>query len=366
MGNLADKLKGKGVQMPKTPERPVWGGPSSDGITFSLLSRFLVCRERFRALVVEGLRPVPDFNHKIEYGQMWHTCEEAVANELDWRPALIQYVRELGKRYKTAGAQIDHWYNVCCVQFPLYLLYIQNNPEVTSRKALLGEKCFSVPYTLPSGRVVVLRGKWDSVDVVGPKKDRGLWLQENKTKGDIKEVQIERQLKFDLQTMMYMVALEEYRSQMSAAGQLAWTYPLKGVRYNVVRRPLSGGKGTIKQCKGESKQEFYERVGSYIKGNPKHYFMRWDVDLYPHDLEKFKHRCLNPILEQLCDWWQWAFQSHTEPIDHWNWSAVGHWQHPFGVYNVLDEGGSSDLDNYLESGTEIGLARTTNLYPELT
>jgi hypothetical protein len=59
-------------------------------------------------------------------------------------------------------------------------------------------------------------------------------------------------------------------------------------------------------------------------------------------------------------------QSHTEPIDHWNWSAVGHWQHPFGVYNVLDEGGSSDLDNYLESGTEIGLARTTNLYPELT
>ena len=36
------------------------------------------------------------------------------------------------------------------------------------------------------------------------------------------------------------------------------------------------------------------------------------------------------------------------------------------VYNVLDEGGSSDLDAYLESGSEAGLQRIENLFPELT
>lgn len=35
-------------------------------------------------------------------------------------------------------------------------------------------------------------------------------------------------------------------------------------------------------------------------------------------------------------------------------------------YNVLDEGGSSDMDAMLESGSEVGLQRTENLFPELT
>ncbi len=33
---------------------PVWKGPEVDGVTQSLLSRYLTCKERFRLLVIEG------------------------------------------------------------------------------------------------------------------------------------------------------------------------------------------------------------------------------------------------------------------------------------------------------------------------
>jgi hypothetical protein len=42
-----------------------------------------------------------------------------------------------------------------------------------------------------------------------------------------------------------------------------------------------------------------------------------------------------------------------------------HWRHPFGVYDALNEGGSSDLDEYLETGSTVGLERASTLFPEL-
>jgi hypothetical protein len=408
---LVDKLKDPRRRRPEK-RGPVWKGPEEDGITFSLLSRFLTCRERFRLLVVEGLKAQEGFNHRIEYGNMWHVCEEALARchnagdtqmvpERVCAYALTQYAQSLCRKYPLAQEQIDKWYNVCRVQFPLYVKYRSEHPDVTERTPLLQEQTFDVPYRLPSGRTVRLRGKWDSVDLVGKGKSAGIYLQENKTKGDIDPVQMQRQLTFDLQTMMYMVALGTPQKEWhSAAGRdvKGWPYgaEIRGVRYNVVRRPLSGGKGTIVQHKptksnpqGESKDEYYARLRGIIGGSPDEFFMRWKVEITPGDVTLFRQRCLDPVLEQLCDWWQWITcvieRSHIRnqevwdndvtfgcdpPYDHKQGdlglhpSAI-HWQHPFGVRNVLDEGGHTDLDEYIRSGSEVGLTRTDNLFPEL-
>jgi len=158
---LGDKLK-PDSKKPIARTGPVWGGPEKDGITFSLLSRFLSCRERFRLLVVEGLRPIETFNHRIEYGQMWHVCEEALANEMPWGQLLTEYAQDLLKKYRLAQEQIDHWYNVCRVQFPIYADYWRSN-SAGDRTPLLAEQVFDIPYRLPSGRTVRLRGKWDPV-----------------------------------------------------------------------------------------------------------------------------------------------------------------------------------------------------------
>lgn len=150
-----------------TPQGSVWRGPSEDGITFSLLSRFLVCRERFRYLVVEGLKPADRFNHRLEFGQLWHTCEEALAAGVDWKYHLQVYAFNLARRYPMDQGEVHKWYEVCKLQFPIYLDYWRKHPDVTSRQNLLKEQVFDVPYKLPSGRTVRLRGKWDSVDLVG-------------------------------------------------------------------------------------------------------------------------------------------------------------------------------------------------------
>jgi hypothetical protein len=351
---------------------PLWKGPEADGITQNLLSRFLVDRERFRLLVVEGLRPADSWNHRTGYGDMWHVCEQALAqHEKDglWETRLWDHSRQKCQRFPTQVEEITKWAEICKRQFPLYVEHWRHHEDNQKRQNLMAEKVFDITYKLPSGRFVRLRGKWDSVDLIGSGKKARVYLQENKTKGDIDEVQMKRQLTFDLQTMLYLVAL-------SCSGQKP-----AGTRYNVVRRPLSGGRGTIRPNAAKTKKDrktgivtiakpaetmpqFYDRLAGLIKADPDFYFMRWRTEVELGDLMRFRGECLDPVLEALCDWWGFITEN---PDPFFNAGGRGtHWRYPFGVYNPLDEGNASDLDEHLVSGSMVGLQRVENLFPELT
>lgn len=360
-----DRQLKKAAGKTKKTTGPVWKGPEEDGITFSLLSRFLVCRERFRCLVVDGLRPADGFNHRIEFGQMWHTCDEALAANRDWGIDLLAYTEGLFKKYPMSRGDIANWSRIAALMFPIYVRYWQDNPDVTERTPLLQEQVFDVPYSLPSGRVVRLRGKWDSVDLIGSGKTAGIYLQENKTKSDINEAQLRRQLTFDLQTMLYLVSLEEtqsvggYKDYPNTSWDGFRDNMIKGVRYNVVKRPRHY------QGKKETAEEFYNRLQGIIEKEPHEFFMRWKCEVNAGDVAKFRRECLDPLLDNLCNWWHMI---NHRPMAQRDWDNLlfgTHWRHPFGVYNVLDEGGSSDLDEYLTTGSEVGLARVSELFGEL-
>lgn len=383
------------VSLPQRRTEPLWAGPCEEGpqggVTQSLLARYPVCKERFRIHVMEGLRPVDRFLHRLEYGSMWHLCEEAHAAGRMWVDALRLHAEQLCKRYPLQQDEIDHWYRVCKTQFPIYVEWWKNHPGVKARKPLLQEQVFDVPYELPSGRIVRLRGKWDSVDLIG----KGIWLVENKTKGEIDEQQLVRQLTFDLQTMFYLIALVE--SQVEGSPLTA--HQIAGVIYNVVLRPLSGGKGSIVQKKGrgkdkngaETRDEFYVRLGELIRtavsnewgvAKDQHYFFRrWEVQVSPQDIETFRRQCLDPVLENLCDdyeWWKfcweskksvevplWGDWSHKMRASYFPQHSPRHFRLPYGLWNPILEGRSSELDDYLDSGSEIGLQRATELFSEL-
>ncbi len=368
----------KTIRKPK-PKTPLWKGPEEDGVTQSLLGSFLCCRERFRLKVVEGLTEADNFNHSIEYGNMWHICEEALAAQhspvvtdgTGWQSKLKKYCNELLVKYPLAKDQITKWYEVCKLQFPIYVEYWRKHPDVRARTPLLQEETFCVPYELPSGRIVKLRGKWDSVDIIGKRNKAGIWRQENKTKGEIKEEQLVRQLTFDLQTMLYLIALHEHRKlSMDNKSILPSQALIKGVRYNVIRRPLSGGKGSIKPLKGtikkppETMPHYYDRLRGIIEEEPEHYFMRWQVVITPADIERFKRECLNPILEQLCEWWDYLHLPDGTLTEDPFFSSTN-FRLPYGVYNPMSLGFTTELDEYLASGSTIGLEKTDNLFPEL-
>jgi hypothetical protein len=155
------------------------------------------------------------------------------------------------------------------------------------------------------------------VDLIGKGRGAGIWLVEHKTKGDIDEQRMKRQLGFDLQTMIYLIALQHDEN-----GEIPSSAPIKGVQYNVVRRPLSGGKYSVRQHKPS-------------KANPR------------------GESSENP------DPWEKGIISGK--------AACGgiHWRTPYGFYNVLAEGGSTELDEYLATGSELGLERTSKLFREL-
>lgn len=379
--SIASRLTKLGAARATLPFRatnkPLWRGPEVDGITFSLLARFLVCRERFRILTVEGLKQKERFNHRLEYGNMWHTCEEALAGDRDWKPALEQYGQKLMRRHPLQQAEVEKWYSCCYVEFPVYVKYWAEHEDVRSRTPILQEQSFDIPYRLPSGRVVRLKGKWDAVDLIGKGAEAGVFVQENKAKGNPDERQLRRQLTFDLQTMIYLIAFLESAERLDPTWK-RYVGKVKGVRYNVIRRPLSGGKGTIiphkekrskkKTTPAETPEHFFQRLSAIISSSPDFFFQRFQVSVSGRDIERFKQQCFHPVLEALCDWWEWMICKPNDPWACRDGNNRYHFRMPFGVYSPLLDAraGETEMDEYLASGSLAGLERVNTLFPELT
>lgn len=340
---------------------PFWKGPEEEGITQSLLGRFLVCKERFRLLTIEGVRPIERFSPALEYGNMWHICEEELAAERDWNKPLLDYSNELLKKFPQNKTDINKWAAVCQVQFPYYVKYWRNESETKRRTPLVQEQVFKLPYELPSGRIVYMKGKFDSVDVIGNGKKAAYWLQENKTKGIVDPPTISRQLTFDLQVMFYNIALREYCKSEKTKMKV------KGVRFNTVRRPLSSGKGSIRPRKATKNNpeetwtspSFLERLEQYFIDDPADWFNRWTVEITDKDVENFKESFLDPCLEHLCLWYDYHTKEEIELCD----MDFLHYRTPFGLYHNVGEGG--EIEEYMISGSTVGLEKATTLFPEL-
>lgn len=386
---------------------PVWKGPSVDGISQTLLGRYLSCAERFRIQTIEGLEPIPEFNSRLEFGNIWHAAEEAFAlhdnapsqknpDQFAWQRELFDYSNELGARYPSALMQIVHWMSMVEALFPTYIEYWSKHPDTLNRTPLLQEERFAVPYKLPSGRTVLLRGKWDSVDLVREvcplcptrKPSRitkkcvcggsgisgsGIWLMENKTKSTIDVQKINRQLRFDLQSMLYLVALQSVIDNEDPDLEVGerFQFPtksIKGVRYNVIKRSTH-----------KTAESMMKKVNEDIRdGRGGEWFSRWNVEINSRDIQIFKDRALDPILENLLDdyeWWVYCIEQDNAPKtllydntirhDKFPHHQRRHFITPYIGYNPLSEGGESDVDNYMFTGNEIGLHRVETLFPEL-
>lgn len=335
---------------------PLWKGPEVDGISQSMLCRYRVCKERFRLAYVLGLQERRQFSVPTEYGNMWHLCEEHLAAKKPWAIPLKNHAKQLVRQWPASGEEIEHWYRVCVGQFSVYQ-NIYNLPG----KPFYQEQLFSVKYPLPSGRYVRLRGKMDAVFVINRNY---LYLQENKSKSQFSADKLSMELDSDLQTMMYLTALDLLHTGKEVSG----------VFYNVARRPLSDrtGKFNISQRKGrktkkgvvgaETKDEYYARLKALIEENQDYFFFRTRLEISRKDLVKFQQQCLIPLLEDLCNWWEWISK---DPFNPWRKGNKIHYRSPFGVYDPLLEGRQDLYCQYLRTGNRSGLEQINELFPEL-
>ncbi len=178
--------------------------------------------------------------------------------------------------------------------------------------------------------------------------------------------------------MMYLVALDNANlKKLGLAERKDITLKPPGVRYNVIRRPLSGGTGTIRPHKAtkakpaETDEEFYERLrADYLSDDPDYWFFRIRCEVSAQDIEVFRRTCLDPLLETLC-WWYYTVTNQPrelifqdgKQLD--NSKGFMHYRTPFGMYSALEDDGATEYDACLESGTEAGLRRVEELFTEL-
>ena len=88
----------------------------------------------------------------------------------------------------------------------MYVSHWENHPDVKNRTPMFQEESFAETVILPSGREVLWKGKMDAVDKIleGPSKKRmveKIYLQENKTRGEVDPQKMVGELPMNFQSM---------------------------------------------------------------------------------------------------------------------------------------------------------------------
>lgn len=367
LANLKIKKSPKSAKVRSTP---LW--TPDDGITFSLLTKFIICRHRFWIRTVCGLREDIGFNHRIEYGSLLHAGFEEYSRTpptmtLEGRlkhalKGIRNYADSLKQKFMGEEENIDWWYSLAKAQFRIYA----DNWLVKDAKRhyIFQERVFDVKTKLPSGRIIRLRGKYDEYFEQRLKSKSYHVLQENKSKGEIDQEGILSALNCDLQTMMYLHCLAEEG------------YKCDNILYNVVLRPL-GGKYPMRQKVSETKDEFRQRAIDDMENNREKYFHRSTVTLEKGDLDRFRHQSFYPYLESVLDWWE---SIQNEPFDPWNSYYKSrqtnevyklhnkhHFARPLGVFDALALGNRGDyFQHVITDGKDLsGLVSLDTVFPEL-
>lgn len=288
-------VKGKKVD-------PLW--KLEDGVTYSILSKFSNCRQRFHIGKVQGWKP-KSFNYPLEFGNIFHLLSEAqdmgygaevftaisnnyINTKIDEGSATSDEIRDLsilaGVADITFRKYLDYW-----KKNHSFTLDIKGKEKRVYEKDFNWrgkEEAFDLQYRMLNGRMVRIRGKIDGMFDIR-KITKGNWLFETKTKGKIDTTLISEGLHKDLQTGMYMTAMEMLDRGVTP----------RGVIYNVIRRTQ------LKPRKNEKAVDFVQRVEEDIDKRPEWYFMRWIREITPDELSMFKIRQFEPQLHQITTWW---------------------------------------------------------------
>jgi hypothetical protein len=326
---------------PRASKQPVWS-LYKDGLTRSLIARWMVCLERFRLYTVDGLVEDRGWDNSIGYGDMFHAACEANGKGLDWQKAIRQEASKQVTDCPNERQAISLYADVCALQFAAYLRHWQ---KIDSKKVWIAtEEEFVFLYELPDGRAIPIRGKRDGIFTAKRNGKKATILQENKTRGKIDEQGTMTSLDLDLQTLIYLLGCEAEGTHIDE------------VLYNVIRRPMASGE---RQKKGESDIEFRQRVAVY-KGDPEQTFYRWSYAVGTKDLEAFRQKVMTPLLTTIANWWDSIAADPFNP-----WGSPLHYIRPFGVYDPLANGLGGSYFFYVSTGSKAGLKTVNTVFPEL-
>jgi hypothetical protein len=354
------KIEGPKLKKGAKP-KPNWtlyeeDGGREWGLSYSNMTKFVNCRERFRLRTVEGLTPT-DTKEALNFGTIFHKGLELHALGYTRTQILREFRKKTSKRRKKAEVYDPYQCQIVATMLPYYSKFWGS--VLNKMNYIESEGVFEMRYRCSIGRTVVIRGKRDE----GFLKDGKLWLQENKTMGQVPEDKIMRTIHVMLQPMIYLMSfLEDYPET-----------PLGGIIYNVIRRPL------LKQKKGENDKQFLDRLSKDIESRPEHYFKMFEIPIEQKYVTEWVVKYFDPLICHICLWWESIrhnpFDPWTTPVKNLS-GLVGldpgvglvpnpfHYARPFGVYDPMTNGLGDYFSRVLE-GHDAGLIANQPVFPEL-
>lgn len=251
-----------------------------DGVTQSMLSTFLNCRQRSKFYLDGWDADLP--KHSASRGDLIHLALEKWYQKphADVSKFLMDIERQwLKAQLKRGNRDEQSKQNALAELFAIFPNYMKKWAVSDLKRTWVElEAVFDVKF-----HGFRLRGKRDGL--FDYKLRRGKhWLFETKTKAQIDEIGLMDQLAFDFQNLFYLTALE-------VAGT-----PAVGVVYNVIRSP------NIRRGKNDDPEAFQKHIEAHIKKEGlDHYFKRYEVTYTDATIKRFKSD-LRFKLEEFAAW----------------------------------------------------------------
>lgn len=288
-----------------TEEGSAFYDPARDGVTYTLLSTFRRCRELARL----GLHGLTDRRSSaaLTFGHITHGALQVIYTNL--RTGIIRTVpttaymhhtlmkteqlwrRENARASADSLQYLEYAMTLAEATLPAYFRYWRDDFLTKQIQWLSLEEEFRLPLAVPvwwqdEPFKTFVRGKMDGNFLMLPKKE--LWLFETKTKAYVDEALISDILTVDLQVNLYAWAMHRLHGRRP-----------RGVRYNLIRRPL------LRQKKSEDLEQFARRCAQDVVNRPEWYFSRLDMTLDTQDMVRFEGE-LMALVADFLSWWYGA------------------------------------------------------------
>lgn len=340
-------------QLPKSLPYEGWS-PIKDGVSQSLLQKFVVCRDRFHKSVVLGMRDTTR-KEAMEYGSLFHKLAElgAKMNGFTRQKMIVQFQDYINRKYKSPESVLLA--KIAIEQYMMYREWAATKPALSYIDA---EPVFYQPYTLPAytyapnevisikipqGVTIPLRGRIDGV-----LENYGMWIEENKTKSKVDLDFLQDTIHANIQVMFYAVC-----------SQLKYNRPCKGVIYNIIRKPQ------LRQGVKETDATFIERIKEDLVDRNNWYFTRLSYEFQEGQVDRWIKEELNPLLSFVYLWWMSIEKNPTNPwVDERGNPNPFHGRRSFGIFDSMTNG-KGDLYELIVYGRKSNIQIVNEMFPEL-
>jgi len=264
-----------------------WKGPLIDGISQSIINRYLTCPYRFFLYAALGLEDPEEYNANLTWGDSFHVGLEHLITGESIEESTTHMLTHLKTTYPMSGPTFPH---STTHMLKLYdLSYLNKEEWVTEQE-------FKVPYTLPCGRQLTLRGKLDGHNIT---KTRAV---EHKCKKRHDKNKLRQEIYKDLQICLYslVTGIREWQYDVIKIPDLQYSPPVKR---------------TVESFENQVRRWYTEvDFGDYPINKKKRLWIdQFPVYLSEDNITIFKNRTLDPILLRMCKWYEKVSSDSFDP-----------------------------------------------------